>query len=766
MATTPEVNPFAQFVEKQQTEVNPFEQFVQPDKSKSELGQLLDPLKMIASGFVGPTAAIPLGIEAAARNIPRQILEQQAMPLPEKLGAFDIAEQFAKFGPAQFMTNAAKTIARGLTGESLEQQKERQKQNEITIDRGISNLPHIPGLTSLAESGRKVSENLAASVSPAGKKALADSQVEGSLVKAVQDRSLEELSFGKDPSVLGYALQTSQVLGSIAPIIATALMTKSTKAVTTMGFGMGAGEAVQDSQDYISKLNDADLANASPYFKKMLESGVNPVEARKVVTDKAAEYAAQLQGSVSAFGSAITGKLMTGQFDKLLTGTIKNRLGRIAIGATAGTAEESTQEFLEGIAKDLGINKVVIKEIGEQSFANFVLGGLGGVGPGAYRGYVAKTTEEQNQPKPAKADIDAQMRAALGENLPAQPEAVQATPVTPVTPAIITPESIEETPEEQKDVHQQRIQNLVNNKDQYVQQVIDQYNIKPAYAEKAYNAQLEYFQNFQKATDTQNENLLSETVKRHQTFFNRLKGVSARNQTVETTGETEEPVTAVTPAAPVEVPVETIPKKPFTKIPNDPAIEAQAIAIADEIDKLGNKSFASGFRSKIEKTGGLTNESQLDFYRQKLLEAQQKAGKAEEKVQETFNLDNYLLGANKGELKRFQDFLPKAPNDVKELAAKSNKYLQDLTDKINELGYKVLDVDPRAPLEVQKLKSKISQIAGSTFRYVKDAEHVAKNNRFANPENVTKAANILAKDFYEVDQILGKEGTQPTEVVQ
>jgi hypothetical protein len=198
---------------------------------------------------------------------------------------------------------------------------------------------------------------------------------------------------------------------------------------------MGAGEAVQDAQKYVSSLSDEQLMQSSPYFKKMVEDGVNPAEARQVVADKAAEYAAQLQGSVSAFGSVITGKLITGQFDKLMTGPVKNRLGRIALGTTAGAAEEGTQEFLEGIAKDLGINKAVIKEIGEESFANFVLGAMGGAGPGAYRGAVAKTKEEAEKAAkaPTQADIDAQMRAALGGGAPpAVPPAVAPA----VTPAI------------------------------------------------------------------------------------------------------------------------------------------------------------------------------------------------------------------------------------------------------------------------------------------------------------------------------------------
>jgi len=130
---------------------------------------------------------------------------------------------------------------------------------------------------------------------------------------------------------------------------------------------------------------------------------------------------------------------MTGQFDKLMTGSVKNRLGRIAIGGTGGLLEEGTQEFLEGIAKDIGINKAVIKEIGEESFANFVLGAMGGAGPGAYRGAVAKTVEEANAPKTPQEDIDAQMRASLtGSTLPVTgaPPVAGAAAVPPNVPPV------------------------------------------------------------------------------------------------------------------------------------------------------------------------------------------------------------------------------------------------------------------------------------------------------------------------------------------
>jgi hypothetical protein len=109
------------------------------------------------------------------------------------------------------------------------------------------------------------------------------------------------------------------------------------------------------------------------------------------------------------------------------------------LGTTAGVAEEGTQEFLEGIAKDIGINKSVIKEIGEESFANFVLGAMGGAGPGAYRGAVAKTVEEANAPKPVKPtkeEIDAQMAASLtGTGVPPTPPLdLTGTGVPPAVP--------------------------------------------------------------------------------------------------------------------------------------------------------------------------------------------------------------------------------------------------------------------------------------------------------------------------------------------
>jgi hypothetical protein len=383
--------------------------------------KLLDTGKMITAGLTSGTASIPLGLESGVRNIPRQALEQQQVE-PRKIGALTFAEEIAKKGAPQLFANLGRSILKSATGQTVEEQQKRQKEDEVVLDRAISKLPRIPGFSELAESGKRGSQYLTESLSEEGKLALENSQIQGNILKSIQEGTIDNLSFGKDPSFMGYALQGSQVLGSIVPVIATALMTRNTRfetsAPTAVGFGQGAGEAVEKAKEHVKNMSDEQLAIASPYFKHMIENGVNPKEARQVVSDKAAEYAAQLQGAVSAFGGNITAKLVTGKFDKLLTTTVKNKLSQIALGGAAGMTEEGLQEFLEGVASDLAIDKTVVKEIGAESFANFIMGSIGGVVPGAYRGAVAKREEAVS----------------------AQPEvAPTVTPVTPEAPPSAAP---------------------------------------------------------------------------------------------------------------------------------------------------------------------------------------------------------------------------------------------------------------------------------------------------------------------------------------
>ena len=195
----------------------------------------------------------------------------------------------------------------------------------------------------------------------------------------------------------------------------------------------------------------------------------------------------------------------------------------------------------------------------------------------------------------------------------------------------------------------------------------------------------------------------------------------------------------------------------MTKKPNDPDLVNQIHSMADQADQLGQPTFAAGMRSAVDNNGGFTDPKQLDFYKQRLSEYQQQAGTVAERPQETNDLNRYFegMGATGKPSKRLNEFLPNAPQEVQDTVAKSNKYIQDLTNKVNALGYKVEDVGHDAPKLVRDMKDKMSQIAGSSQQYIINAEHIAKDNRHANPEKLASLSDRLGNDFNESDTLLG-----------
>jgi predicted RNA methylase len=206
-------------------------------------------------------------------------------------------------------------------------------------------------------------------------------------------------------------------------------------------------------------------------------------------------------------------------------------------------------------------------------------------------------------------------------------------------------------------------------------------------------------------------------------------------------------------------------KKPLiNKIENDPAIEAEALDLANKFEATGQAGFANSMRAAINNMGGFNTPEKLDFYKQKLNEFEQQVGKAPENPQEKYDLTMFLgEGENaerKSDTKRYQKLLNKGSDDVKGVINASNENIQKLTDQINSLGFKVDDVNTSSPQEVQELKKKISQIGGSTLSYLRNAQHVEKDNKFANPEKVERIKNTLENDFEEVNQLVGEKLTE------
>lgn len=291
----------------------------------------------------------------------------------------------------------------------------------------------VPYAEAIAKAGKDTQEDINKTTSQATQEAVANSQITGNLLKG-------EIDFGKNPSARGLLMQGADVVGSMFPTVATALITRSPGAAGAVGGAMAAGEGVGNARDFIAKQTHEQLLEHSPIYKRMVDAGASPEEARAITSARAEDTAALMQGAVASVGDRFTGKLVTGGFDKLLTRAAgKSVLGRGAAGAAVSGLEGGGQELGEGIASDLGIKSVAgNKEVGEDSAANFVLGALGGSAPGAGRGVVSGV-------KDRLADRAAGKQTGDAATSPSAPAALPAAPA-PAAPASSSTEAVSPAP--------------------------------------------------------------------------------------------------------------------------------------------------------------------------------------------------------------------------------------------------------------------------------------------------------------------------------
>ena len=352
---------------------------------------LSDTGKLVGASAIGGTLKAPKGVEDATKSVVRNTLN----------------EEYQNTLPAYRLLTLARDSFADLVGiKSLKDTFQDKKDARIAVDKAMSGFK--PEVTrDLAAYGDRVEKDIRNSVSKEGKKRLATSQITGNIFKG-------EIDFGDDPTLSGYALQAAGVLGSLGPVLATLLVTKSPNAAAGVGGSMAAGEASSTAREYIGKLTHDELLENSPYYKTLIDTGVDRAQAKTIVTDKAAESGALLQGMVAAVGDRITGKLLTGAYDNILakvtpTGTgVAARFGRGAAYGAGSGLEEGVQEVTEGLASDIGIrSQIANKEIGEDSAANLILGALGGAPVGGIKGLATSGQTPSDQIGEAlQQDID------------------------------------------------------------------------------------------------------------------------------------------------------------------------------------------------------------------------------------------------------------------------------------------------------------------------------------------------------------------------
>ena len=293
----------------------------------------------------------------------------------------------------------------------------------------------IQSLKTITDYGSRLGKELEASISPEMKDAMAMSQPSGNIIQALDTGDFSKISMGEAPSALGLTGQFAKVFGSTAPLIATAIVTKSAAPAAVMGFGQAGSEGVSDARDHIKAMSDQDLAKNSEYFRNLVLLGYDPAMARRMTEEKAADTAALYQGVIGALGGEFTGNLVIGKLDKALLSSARNRATRILQGATIGATEEGLQEMAEGLATDLGINKTVAREMGADSFANLILGALGGGGPGGVRGAVAPGKEPS---------VIAPEKPVSAPAVPAEPTPTEAAANAPEAPIEAAPKPEDE----------------------------------------------------------------------------------------------------------------------------------------------------------------------------------------------------------------------------------------------------------------------------------------------------------------------------------
>ena len=324
--------------------------------------------KKAISGIVSGTLGAPEGLEAIAGQNAKN--------------AYNIPMDFVN----SFLTSPSKNFSSlgtflGLPEGTLpkpEENKEKKLIPQEFLDKRKQKLEEaivkykLPLFRELAQKGQDVAKNISEGMSPEDRQAIEDSQFSGNLYKDLSTGDFSDISLGKKPSVYGYALQSMEALGSMAPVILSGRFGSIT------GAGMAAGEAVKNTREHLEKMDDATLAKNSPYFQELLLKGYDPKDARQMTLVKASDTAAQYQGLVGALGGQFTHNLFTGKISEAIASKVKNKLLQIPAKIGLGAGEEGLEEFTEGIAADLGINKTVVREIGVDSFSNLVMGALTG----------------------------------------------------------------------------------------------------------------------------------------------------------------------------------------------------------------------------------------------------------------------------------------------------------------------------------------------------------------------------------------------------
>ena len=196
----------------------------------------------------------------------------------------------------------------------------------------------------------------------------------------------------EDPSLEGLAHVTVDVLGSMAPVVIGALMTRSPTIAAGLGGSQSAGAAAEVAREEIAAAaQDVDssgvsrLERESPYYRELVAAGHSPEDATEIVSEAAQKSAAAWAFIPGALGGAATGRILQHPLAALAK---KKAAARIAGTAAVSAVEEGAQEVAETMATRQGIQEAtgIKQDLTADTLNDFVMGALGGGPVGAIGG--------------------------------------------------------------------------------------------------------------------------------------------------------------------------------------------------------------------------------------------------------------------------------------------------------------------------------------------------------------------------------------------
>ncbi|GGE24354.1 Adenine-specific DNA methylase, N12 class [Gemmobacter megaterium] len=209
----------------------------------------------------------------------------------------------------------------------------------------------------------------------------------------------------EDFSWRGLAQVSAEGLGSLAPVVATAIATRgSSLAAASVGGAMAGGEGRETAAQVIDDLWKAkgedgtpELARQSDVFRELTAQGMDPNAAYQETRRRAMDAAGDIQAMIGGAGGAITGGLVAKGLPQSLAG--KSLAGNVARGVAVGATEEGLQEGLESTGARIGINRGAGTSLNptEGAIEAAAAGALAG-GPMGALG--ARRPQQEPQPEP------------------------------------------------------------------------------------------------------------------------------------------------------------------------------------------------------------------------------------------------------------------------------------------------------------------------------------------------------------------------------